>query len=46
LEGDTHQVAKTVEGPFALDFLDADKDNEVDYFQTKRPSQKLLCFPH
>ncbi len=37
LEGDAHQVAKTVEGPFDLVFLDAEKGNELDYFQTVFP---------
>jgi predicted O-methyltransferase YrrM len=37
LEGDAHQVAKTVEGPLDLVFLDAEKGNEVDYFQTIFP---------
>jgi len=33
LEGNAHEVAKTVEGPFDLVFLDAEKGNEVDYFK-------------
>ena len=37
LEGDAHQVAKTVEGPLDLVFLDAEKGNEVDYFHTIFP---------
>jgi predicted O-methyltransferase YrrM len=37
LEGDAHRVAKTVEGPLDLVFLDAEKGNEVDYFQTIFP---------
>jgi predicted O-methyltransferase YrrM len=34
LEGDAHQVAKTVADPFDLVFLDAEKGGEVDYFNT------------
>ncbi len=37
LEGDAHQVAKTVAGPFDLAFLDAEKGGEVDYFNTIFP---------
>ena len=37
LEGDAHQVAKTVDGPLDLVFLDAEKGNEVDYFHTIFP---------
>jgi predicted O-methyltransferase YrrM len=37
LEGDGHQVAKTVEGPFDLIFLDAEKGREIDYFNTVFP---------
>ncbi len=37
LEGDAHKVAKTVDGPFDLVFLDAEKGNEVDYFNTVFP---------
>jgi predicted O-methyltransferase YrrM len=37
LEGDAHKVCKTLEGPFDLVFLDADKGNEVDYFNTIFP---------
>jgi caffeoyl-CoA O-methyltransferase len=37
LEGDAHRVAKTVEGPLDLVFLDAEKGNEVDYFHTIFP---------
>jgi caffeoyl-CoA O-methyltransferase len=37
LEGDAHKVAKTVEGPFDLVFLDAEKGNEVDYFNSVFP---------
>ncbi len=37
LEGDGHQMAKTVEGPLDLVFLDAEKGNEVDYFNTVFP---------
>ena len=37
LEGDAHKVAKTVAGPLDLVFLDAEKGNEVDYFQTVFP---------
>jgi predicted O-methyltransferase YrrM len=37
LVGDAHQVAKTVAGPFDLVFLDAEKGNEIDYFQTIFP---------
>ncbi len=32
LEGDAHQLVSTVEGPLDLAFLDAEKGNEVDYF--------------
>jgi len=38
LEGDAHQLAKTVDGPFDMVFLDADKGREVDYFNTLFPS--------
>lgn len=37
LVGDAHQVARTVAGPFDLVFLDAEKGNEIDYFQTVFP---------
>ncbi len=37
LVGDAHQVAKTVAGPFDLVFLDAEKGNEIDYFNTIYP---------
>ena len=37
LEGDAHQVAKTVEGPFDMILLDADKDRNDDYFNTLYP---------
>jgi predicted O-methyltransferase YrrM len=37
LEGDAHQVAKTVAGPFDLVFLDAEKGGEGDYFHTIFP---------
>jgi predicted O-methyltransferase YrrM len=37
LEGDAHQVCRTLEGPFDLIFLDADKGNEMDYFNTLFP---------
>ena len=37
LEGDAHQLAKTIDGPLDLVFLDAEKGNEVDYFQTIFP---------
>lgn len=37
LQGDAHQVVKTVEGPFDLVFLDADKGNEIDYFNSVFP---------
>ena len=37
LEGDAHQVAKTVDGPFDLVFLDAEKGGEIDYFNTIFP---------
>jgi len=46
LVGDAHQVAKTLSGPFDLVFLDAEKGNEIDYFNTiypkLRPSGFLL----
>lgn len=32
LEGDAHKVSRTLEGPFDFIFLDADKGNEMDYF--------------
>jgi caffeoyl-CoA O-methyltransferase len=32
IEGDGHRVAGEVDGPFELIFLDADKGNEVNYF--------------
>jgi predicted O-methyltransferase YrrM len=37
LEGDAHKVAKTVEGPLDVVFLDAEKGGEVDYFHTIFP---------
>ena len=37
LEGDAHKVAKTVDGPLDLVFLDAEKGNELDYFSTIFP---------
>ena len=37
LLGDAHEVAKTVEGPLDLVFLDAEKGGEVDYFDTIFP---------
>lgn len=37
LQGDAHQIAKTVPGPFDLIFLDAEKGGELDYFQTVFP---------
>jgi predicted O-methyltransferase YrrM len=37
LEGDGHKLAKTVEGPFDLVFLDAEKGGEIDYFNTVFP---------
>jgi predicted O-methyltransferase YrrM len=37
LEGDAHVVAKRVEGPLDLVFMDAEKGNEVDYFNTVFP---------
>jgi caffeoyl-CoA O-methyltransferase len=37
LQGDAHQVAKTVVGPFDLVFLDAEKGGELDYFNTVFP---------
>lgn len=37
LQGDAHQVAKTVHGPFDLVFLDAEKGGEIDYFNTVFP---------
>jgi predicted O-methyltransferase YrrM len=37
LTGDAHQVAKTIDGPLDLVFLDAEKGNEVDYFHTIFP---------
>jgi predicted O-methyltransferase YrrM len=37
LEGDGHKLAKTVDGPLDLVFLDADKGNEIDYFNTIFP---------
>jgi predicted O-methyltransferase YrrM len=37
LQGDAHQVAKTVAGPFDLVFLDAEKGGERDYFNTVFP---------
>ena len=37
LEGDAHQVAKTIEGPLDLVLLDADKDKNEDYFNTLYP---------
>jgi len=37
LEGDAHKVVKAVEGPFDLVFLDAEKGNEIDYFNSIFP---------
>lgn len=37
IEGDGHRVAETVDGPFELIFLDADKGNEVSYFNRLYP---------
>jgi caffeoyl-CoA O-methyltransferase len=37
VEGDGHRVARTVEGPFDLVFLDADKGAEMDYFGSLFP---------
>jgi caffeoyl-CoA O-methyltransferase len=37
LEGDAHKLAKTVDGPLDLVFLDAEKGAEVDYFNTIFP---------
>jgi caffeoyl-CoA O-methyltransferase len=37
IEGDGHQVAERVAGPFDLVFLDADKGNEVSYFNKLFP---------
>jgi len=37
VEGDGHRVARTVEGPFDLVFLDADKGAEMDYFASLFP---------
>ncbi len=44
LEGDAHKVVKTVEGPFDLVFLDAEKGNEVDYFNSIFPKLRLGGF--
>ncbi len=37
LEGDAHEVAKKVEGPFDVVLIDADKDRTDDYFRTIFP---------
>jgi caffeoyl-CoA O-methyltransferase len=37
LQGNAHEVAKTVNGPLDLVFLDADKGGELDYFHTVFP---------
>jgi caffeoyl-CoA O-methyltransferase len=37
VQGDGHRVAEQVEGPFDLVFLDADKGNEVSYFEKLFP---------
>jgi caffeoyl-CoA O-methyltransferase len=37
IQGDGHRVAETVEGPFDMVFLDADKGNEVSYFEKLFP---------
>jgi caffeoyl-CoA O-methyltransferase len=37
IEGDGHQVSERVEGPFDLIFLDADKGNELSYFEKLFP---------
>lgn len=37
LEGDAHKVVETLPGPFDFIFLDADKGNEMDYFNKLFP---------
>lgn len=37
LEGDAHKIAPTLKGPFDFIFLDADKGNEMDYFNSLFP---------
>jgi caffeoyl-CoA O-methyltransferase len=37
LEGDAHPLVRTLEGPFDFIFLDADKGNEMDYFNALFP---------
>jgi predicted O-methyltransferase YrrM len=37
LEGDAHKVVRTLPGPFDMVFLDAEKGNEIDYFQAIFP---------
>jgi predicted O-methyltransferase YrrM len=44
VEGDGHQASRTVEGPFDLVFLDAEKGNEVDYFQAVFPKLRAGGF--
>ncbi len=37
LEGDAHKVVETLQGPFDFIFIDADKGNEMDYFNKLFP---------
>jgi len=37
LEGDAHKIVRTLKGPFDFIFFDADKENQVDYFNVLFP---------
>jgi len=37
IEGDAHKVVRTLKGPFDFIFFDADKENQVDYFNVLFP---------
>lgn len=39
LEGDAHQLVTTLDGPFDLVFLDADKEGQTDYFNKLYPKK-------
>ena len=38
-EGDAHKVVPTIDGPFDLVFLDADKEGQADYFNKLFPNK-------
>lgn len=44
IQGDGHRVAERVEGPFDMVFLDADKGNEVSYFEKLFPKLRAGGF--